>query len=98
MKKPNTLLELLEVLKDEIMDSDVVTTSSSFMKLLFDDGQELELNRHEMELVLNSTSTVERLFEALNEPIDCGVEIHGATLPSGATDALEDKFGLVEAF
>ncbi len=94
MRRPALLIQLLEDLRDEIIESDAVVADDAYMRL-FVGGDELETNRAETALLLHSADTIEQLFEALHED-ECAVELHGVTLEQEIMNVLERLFVAVD--
>ena len=101
MKKPNNLMQLIEELQGEAIDSAVEATKNSEVIIYpneqaADDEDGITLNQTEAELVLASESIVERLYEALGSPATASVVLCSITLPNDALDALERLFSAVD--
>ena len=96
MTKTNALLQLLDELREDVTDSNAVTTPASKLKIIFDKSNVLEFNQAETELLLHSVHTVDQLFEALNEPVGCAVELHSVRVDDSVHDALERLFAAVD--
>lgn len=100
MKKSPAVTELIDELKSEHVQSDVETCSSSAV-LIYVDADSLEnddpirFNANDCRLLLASTSTVDRLVEALNSE-DASIVLQDIDLPSEIIDALERNFLAVD--
>jgi len=97
MKKPSALIQLLDDLESETLDSSVVTLEDSWMKVyLAEDAEGILLNPRQCELLLDTPQTVRQLHEALDEPEDCAIELHSVVLEQAVEDALERYFAAVD--
>jgi hypothetical protein len=96
MEMPHALEQLIADL-DTGEESSVVTIEDSHAVIyLADDTEGMRLNRREVELLFNDTNTVRQLFEALDEPEDCAIELCNVRLEQNVQDALERCFASVD--
>jgi len=101
MKKPNNLLQLIEELQGEDVNSTVEATINSEVIIYpdekaADEDNGIILNRTDATLLLANDSIVERLYEALGSPASASVVLCRITLPDDALDALERLFSAVD--
>lgn len=101
MKKPEALVQLIEELRGESIDSQVETIRESKAMLYpsdeaasDDDG--ITLTGEDCRLVFANANTIERLFEAINEPTDATLALFDVTLPGHTLDILERRFTAVD--
>lgn len=95
MRKPQNLVHLLEDLATEIVDTSVVSTPVSEVRVTIGDS-ELMLKQPDIDLLLHSNNTVERFFDALGQPTHCGVTLCGVKIDDDAHDALHRVFDAVD--
>ena len=96
MKKPEPLVSLLEELQTEAGTSEVVAVPTSKVIIYTDpeaadeeDG--ISLTGEQAKLLFASVETVERLFDALNDPDDASICFFDLTLPAHVMDTVERK-------
>ena len=101
MKKPDSLIELLEELDGEALTSSVETTKDSRVVVYLnqqaanaEDG--ISLNRGEAMMLLAEEAIVERFYEALGSPAEASVTLCAITVPDDSLDALERLFAAVD--
>lgn len=101
MKKPEALIQLIEELRGESVDSQVETIRESKAVLYLndeaasdDDG--ITLTAEECRLVFGNEGTIERLFEALADPPDATLALFDVTIPGQLLDILERRFNAVD--
>ena len=98
MSRPNALIKLLSDLKAESCHTTVVTIGKSSATIcLEDDAQELVLTPEECELLLDSTDTVQQLFEALGTPSWASLELDNVSVDDEVMDALTETFSSVDS-
>jgi hypothetical protein len=90
MTHPAELKQLLEDLRAEDPPSDIIAPDGTFMVIVLEPpDKRVELDAESARLVLASSDTVERLFEALDYPEDCFIELHGFTVDASVMSYLE---------
>jgi len=101
MKKPEALVQLIEELRGENIDSQVETIRESKAVLYptedsanNDDG--ITLTGEECRLVFAKSNTIERLLEALNDPADATLALFDVSLPGHILDVLERRFTAID--
>ena len=97
MKKPASLMTLLDELKGEIRASSVQTVSGSKAYIYLDENaaaaeDSIVLNRRDCEVLFDSTESIELLMKALGHPKHASIEFHEVELPLEVLDALEREF------
>ena len=101
MKKPEALVQLLEELEGENIESQVeVLREYKAMLYLTSDAASrndaISLTGAECCLVFANEKTVERFLEAIAEPPDATLALFDVTLPSEIADLLERNFTAVD--
>lgn len=98
MKKPADLVQLIEDLKSEVHDSSVGGDKHSKVVIHTEPDDEIgiSLNFEDCKLLLHSEKTVRQMHEALDEPEEASISIHGLDLNQDVQDALERTFMSVD--
>ena len=103
MKKPEALVQLLEELRSENIQSQVEVVGESKAIIYLsddaandDDNSGITLNAEDCRLIFSSYSTIDRLMEALSEPSGATLALFDVTLPGRTLDILERRFNAVD--
>ena len=101
MKKPETLVQLLEDLRGENIESQVETVRESKAVLYptedaatREDG--IALTGEECRLIFANANTIERMLEALGDPADATLALFDVTMPGYILDILERRLTAVD--
>lgn len=96
MNKPNQLVKLLAELREDAVQTSVVTIKGSSATIyLSGEPDGLVLSPEECELLLDTPDTVTQLFEAMNEP-DATIELHNISVDDEVMDMLNELFSSVD--
>jgi hypothetical protein len=90
---PPAVQSLLEELEES---PENVKTKTESHVIITQDNQCFELKPAECEKLLQSTSTVEKLFDALGTFNEASIELHGVEIECDVHDLLEELFDNVE--
>lgn len=101
MKKPEALVQLIEELRGESVDSQVETIRESKAVLYpndeaASDDNGITLTGEDCRLLFANEVTIERLFEALADPPDASLALFDVTIPGQILDVLERRFTAVD--
>lgn len=101
MNKPEALIQLIEELRSENVDSQVETIRDSKAAVYIDEAANCNddgiiLNGEECRLLFANENNIERLIEAISEPECATLALFDVTLPSHIIDKLERRFTAVD--
>lgn len=101
MKKPEALVQLIEELRGENVDSQVETVRESKAVLYpsieaADDENGINLSGEDCRLLFADENTIERMFEALGDPEGASLAVFDLTIPGRILDILEQRFDAID--
>lgn len=101
MKKPDALIQLVEELRSERLESQAETDHDSKAIVFLDDeaandDNGIEITSEECRLLFASRDTIERLFEALGDPKNASLALFDVNLSGRILDKLEQRFIAVD--
>lgn len=95
MKKPEELIDLLTELREEIARPSASYESDAKVVVYIGKGQ-LNITATDAVFLLDSAETVERFYEAIGAPDDCGIELHDFEVDDEVKSALDARFSTVD--
>ena len=95
MKKPEELIDLLVELRLEIDRPSAIYEGTSRLAVYVGRGQ-LNITAQDAVFLLHSEDTVNRFYEAIGSPDDCGVELYDIEIEDEVKSALEARFSTVD--
>jgi len=95
MKKPDELIELLEHLKEEDLDS-TVQLGNNPKAVVYIGEKSFNLGGKDCSALLNTPETVEQFAEALGDTSDMSFEFHNMDLEDDVIATLEEYFSTVD--
>lgn len=101
MKKPEALIQLLEELRGENIESPVEVIRESKAVIYpsdeaANDDDGIALNAEDCRLAFSSENAIERLMEAIGEAPDASLALFDISLPGHMQDLLERRFNAVD--
>lgn len=95
MKKPEELTDLLAELREEVDRPSACYETSSKLVVYIGRGT-FAIPPQDAVFLLHSPDTVDRFYEALGAPDDCGVELYDFEVDDEVKTALEAVFSTVD--
>ena len=101
MKKPEAIIQLLEDLHSEVINSSVETIAESKAVVYLDDEAAtaedgIRLSRQECLLLFSTVRSVDRFMEALGDPGEASIALFELGLTPEVLDRLERRFIAVD--
>jgi len=101
MNKPEALVQLLEELRSENVDSQVEVIHDSKAVIYLDEESNINddgitIDGEECRLLFANETNIERLVDAISEPEFATIALFDVTLPGHLIDKLERKFAAVD--
>ncbi len=100
MNRPEDVEGLIGELREEFQNSHVPSTvaaqEDAKMVIITEDEDRFEFSGEECKLLLNSTASITRMAEALDDPDESCVELHGLTVDDDVRNRMELTFTTVD--